>query len=392
MEQLSLPLPLGSAPGAAEPPPADPASIRSELAEQYCQRHRNIENYLLVYALAFGLLRRLRIDPVQGPRQGRGQLAAVLLVAMAMVGPALALTALLDEWAIAPIGTWLAVGVALGLLVVHMHSPLLRAIDSFLSLHRTTADEAGMRRLIAWEQRWFRRRVEAPLALLFSASLLFYLYYIEEHYGERSMAWGTALIGFLLLYGVGEIIYSVMLLALESYVLRECNYDTYRLSPLDSVAMRRTIRGSSQLGLLVSVVATMFICGFVVLLGDRPIMVTQVGLLLLGLAYVATLAGVLLPRLAIKSIVQAQKEQALVPLQRRIEALAARVGELTDEQYTKLKRLKEAHDTIRDATEEVLPLRALGRLAGALILPTLTFVGSRFGETILQRLLHQIRH
>ena len=66
---------------------------------------------------------------------------------------------------------------------------------------------------------------------------------IEGSAGERPMAWGTVLIGFLLLYGVGEIIYSVVLLALESGVLRDCKYKVYPLSPLDSVALRRAIRG-----------------------------------------------------------------------------------------------------------------------------------------------------
>lgn len=379
----------------ADPAPPSPPSALAILADEYCQRHRKIENYLLIYFLVFALLRRARLEPGSRATRLSAQLAALLLVAAGIVGGPIALTAALNEWEVAPVGTWIAVGLIFGLMLVLLYRPLLFALDNFLCLHRAVSDEAGLRRLIAWERRFFRRRFAVPTALGLSFGLLAYLYSlggsIEGSAGERPMAWGTVLIGFLLLYGVGEIIYSVVLLALESGVLRDCKYKVYPLSPLDSVALRRAIRGSSQLGLLVSLMATMFIVGFVALLQDRPIMVTQVGLFLVGLSYMATLAGVLLPRLAIKAIVQRQKEQALAPLQDRLEVLMPQLEQMNEEQYDKFKRIKEAHDTIRDATEEVLPLRVLGRLMGALVLPTLTFLASRFGESLIQGMLHQIR-
>ena len=133
----------------------------------------------------------------------------------------------------------------------------------------------------------------------------------------------------------------------------------------------------------------LFIIGFVVLLEDRPIMVSRVGVLRLGLAYLSTMAGLLLPRLAIKYIVQKEKERDLIPLQRRIDQLVVRATTLDEDGFKELKRLKETHDTIRDSNEEVLPLRALGRLAGALILPTMTFLATRFGETFLQAMLRK---
>jgi hypothetical protein len=149
------------------------------------------------------------------------------------------------------------------------------------------------------------------------------------------------------------------------------------------------MRGSTQLGFIVSLVATLFIVGFVVLLDNRPILVSQVALLGLGLAYVSTLAGLLLPRMAIKSIVQRQKERELAPLQDRINELLVDVRQLGEEQHKELNRLKETHDAILESSEEVLPLRAIGRLAGALILPTMTFLATRFGEAFLQGLLHR---
>ena len=44
---------------------------------------------------------------------------------------------------------------------------------------------------------------------------------------------------------------------------------------------------------------------------------------------------------------------------------------------------------LRDASEEVLPIRALGRLFGAMLFPTMTFVISRFGEQVILPLLRR---
>lgn len=366
-----------------------------ELIAQYCARHRTVENFILIYYLLFGLLRRLGLDPIRGPRLWVGRVVGVLLVQLSFVGPPLGLTLLVEKsrgaWPWATMSIWAAVGFCFGVLLLVIYGPMVRAVDTFLWLHRSIREELGLRRLIAWESRWFQRRRSAPTALLFGVAVLAYLHYIEVVYHERPMAWGTALVGFMLLYGVGEVVYSVILLALESYILRDCDYEVYRLSPLDSVAFRRAIGGSTQIGLLVSFVATLFIIGFVALLEDRPIMVSRVGQLLLGLAYLATLAGLLLPRLAIGAIVHKEKERELLPLQKRLDDLVARVTTGGEDHYKELKRIKEVHDTIRDATEEVLPLRAIGRLMGALTLPTLTFLASRFGEAFMQRMLHQLR-
>ena len=49
-----------------------------------------------------------------------------------------------------------------------------------------------------------------PLAALFSFLIHVYLYFIEVYYGERPMTWGTATITMMLMYQVGEIVYSVI--------------------------------------------------------------------------------------------------------------------------------------------------------------------------------------
>ena len=116
------------------------------------------------------------------------------------------------------------------------HGPLVYAIDAFLTLHRNIVDAAGARRLLAFEKRWFRLRRAMPIAALFSFLIHVYLYFIEVYYGERPMTWGTATITMMLMYQVGEIVYSVIVLAIQARLLPGCQYALYRPSPIDTVA------------------------------------------------------------------------------------------------------------------------------------------------------------
>ena len=369
-------------PVAAAAPPSDDVAAQ---IERYCAHHRAAENYIFFYRLVFGLLRRLRIDPLVG----RGRVLSMLLLAILIAILPVAVSTWLGEWSSNPIPEWCAVVIGFATLTIWAHGPLTHAIDAFLSLHRKIVDSDGIQRLLDFELRWFRLRRSVPFAALFSFGIHVYLYYIEVYYQERPMTWGTATLTMLLLYQVGEIVYTVVLLGLESRLLPRCQYALYRPSPIDTVALRRSLRGTSGLVGLVSLVTTGIIVGFALLVEDRPIFLNRVGLLLLANAYLAAFAALLLPRLAIQSIVHIAKENQLRPLQGRLSELLENPVSMSEDQYKEFKRIKEVHDLLRDASEEVLPMRALGRLFGALLFPTMTFIVSRFGEHILLPMLRR---
>ena len=80
----------------------------------------------------------------------------------------------------------------------------------------------------------------------------------------------------------------------------------------------------------------------------------------------------------------------MAPLQSRLNDLSARLQELTEDEYEEMRRLKEAHDQIRDSSENVLPIRAIGQIVGSLLLPTVAFVAAVAGEVYLERLLERL--
>lgn len=70
----------------------------------------------------------------------------------------------------------------------------------------------------------------------------------------------------------------------------------------------------------------------------------------------------------------------LAPVRGELNGLVAWLKELTEEEYDRMKRLQETHDTIRDSDENLLPLREFAKVVGALLLSTVTVVVTAFAQ------------
>jgi hypothetical protein len=340
-----------------------------------------MENYILSWWLAFALIRKLGVDP----RGAGGRLANLIFVAALLFAVPVAVSAATGQLDTAPLETWAFVAALFGLLGSAVYGPLRGAISDFLALHRLMADVSGLEHLVTWERRWFNLRISIPVAALFATAMLALLFGQMDG-SDAPLDAGTTVIAAMLLYEVGEVLFTVIMLGIESRLLDRYDYDLYRLSPIDSIGLQRSIRGSNRLGLLVGLVATTIIVGFLVLLSDRAALVARIALALLGLAYLATALGVILPRLAIKRIVRAEKERELAPLQQRVDDLTGRLADLTEREDKELTRLRETHDIIRRSSESVLPLSSIGQLLSSLIIPTLTVALSHAGREFIARL------
>ena len=367
-----------------------PADTRSDsvraLAEQYAARHTTLENYALGWFTAFGLLRRLGIDPFSW----RGRLATGWLGVNVFLGLPVLITAVTGQWADAPFETWAVTAVYFGAVLASVYGLFQGAVCDLISLHCTMVDESGLQRLIAWDLRWYRIRTTVLVATAFALAVLVPLFFIERGMSGAAVPVGTIVVSALLLYQTGENSYVTFMLGIESRILAAYDYELYRLSPIDSVALRRSIRGYNQLGLLQSLFVTTFIILFAFLLPADSNLIAPIALILLLVAYLAIGFGVLVPRLAFQRLVQAEKEREMAPLQRRMNHLSSRLRELTAEEYAELKRLDEMHNKIRDSSENLLPLATIGQIVGTLLLPTVTTIAAVAGEAYLVRLLGRL--
>src|SRR6185436_15790298 len=134
--------------------------------------------------------------------------------------------------------------------------------------------------------------VVAPVGAAFTLAMVVYLYLIERRLHDTGIPWGTFAVATLLLYQIGEVTYTVLALGFEASMLRTCRFSLHRLSPIDTVALRRALRSTNRLGLLVCGLATLFILGFIVLLWDKPALTGPLSLVMLIIAFVATAVGV----------------------------------------------------------------------------------------------------
>lgn len=369
-------LPPRRPPSAPRANDARPAELVERL-EAYAERHRSLENYVLAYHLMFRVFRRLGIDP----HAPRGRLAMGAWVVSVLVLVPVASSAIAGDLAALPWRVIVGLAFVFGVLGAGFYHPFSVAIDTSLSLQRAMIDPEGVERVVAFDRHWFRMPPAVGFGALFALGMLAILVFSG---GLRlgQLATGTHVLASMLLYQVGEIMYSVLVLGLESRILGDYDYELYRLSPLDSLPMRRTLRGSTQLGMLVCFVATAFIAGFAILFHDHGRLAAHATLVLVVLAYVATALGMLFPRLAILRVVRSEKEREMAPIQARLDALVARAIDLDDKEQAELERLRQVHDTIKDASEAVLPIASLGQVVSALLLPTITYVVSQAREEV----------
>lgn len=283
------------APGSADERP----ELLRALGEQYTERTRDIRNYSLGWFATSRLFRRLGVDP--SSRQG--DVVGALLWMAFMLGLPLIITAVTGQWALAEIERWALVAVSTGIVTVAVHPLYYEAIGDRVSLHRTMADESGLRRLMAWDRRWYSVRAMVAGAGAFAVATLVVLFFIQRPTSMAPIPAGTIVIGAILLYWAGECTYGIFMWAVESRILVAHRYELYRLSPIDSVAVQRSIRGYNGIALLNSLLATVFIIEFLILLPARPTLIAQIALILLVVTYLGVGFGVLLPRLAIGRII-----------------------------------------------------------------------------------------
>jgi hypothetical protein len=226
-----------------------------------CTAHRTAtENFILGWNLSFRLLRWLGVDPLSP----RGHVACGVLVAAAVFAAPLVATALVGDWSTAPVAVWGVIAATWGGLAAVMHPLYARWIDDHLALHRAVRDEAELRRLLAWIQRWYRVRTIVPMALTISVVILGVLFSVKRDAGLLPA--GSAVLGGWLLFQVAEITYTIFMNGIESRHLARCHYALFGLSPIDSVPIRRALRGYNRVAAGHSFDATLFLVGFLVLL------------------------------------------------------------------------------------------------------------------------------
>ena len=356
-------------------PEASPEALQA-LADQIVHRTRNIEDYFPITSIEFWFLHRLGIQPASWS----GRLTAWLIHFLMILLPALILSVASGKLADAPLVLWILAAASYAGAVCVLPPPYHSVIGDFLSWVWAIADEADLRRIAAWQRRWYNHRLLVPLSGVLTLGIVLPLYFWMLRGSNAAIPAGTLYIFGFLVFAFSQAISVTLGMLPQGYLMSTFRYELYSLSPVDTVAVRRSVRGYNRYGVLTVVLVTAVLLLLVLLLPGGSPVVAPIVLALLLLLYLCTALAVLVPRFFIGCVIQAKKDEELGILQVRLNELLLRVGDLSEEEHEEMTQLQEAHDAIRDSAENLLPIGDLAKVVGALALSTLTIVATAFAD------------
>lgn len=345
--------------------------VKADLATQCIEHHADMAGYTPLLALGNAVVRGLGLEP--STRSGR--LAFGVHTFLVTLAPAVILTLIAAQWSDAPWLLWAAIALFNGAGFAIALTAYRRAAVNHLAWVRTVVREEDLLRLLSWERRWYSNRMTGGISVVAAILVTALVFSLLAHSGP-ALPLGSYYVAALLIYMLMTDAVSVLLVVLEARELSRFRHAVYRLSPADSVPIRRSLRGYNQLGIVNAVVWTPLVLGLLFLLPSESSIAIPAVVILLLVEVVVTTLGALAPRVFIGQMVRSRKEEEEQGLQRSLDALLPRVAELSDEDYSRMKRLHEMQDTIRNSPENLLPLGAVLRTIGPLLASIVTILAT----------------
>lgn len=263
---------------------------------------------------------------------------------------------------------------------------LSRVAEEWMALLPTIVRTTDLQELDGFVRRWYRPAVSTPVAAAVAATMLLTAWLFSPD-GMSGLSPGTlVLLGFVL-YGFGESVYMANIF-IPAFMAREarCDHHLFWPSPVDSPEVQKALRMTTIMGFFaIGFWITVYLVLAVYLVSwDSPVVVPlAVGFLVVG--YLSTIASGLSMRGSIQRIVERVRRRRLEGLQRRIETFGPRYTELSPQESQQLRDLLDLHTTIRDAPAAPSTGRTVAHSAVGLIIPTIIFILTVFGEVYAER-------
>lgn len=372
---------------------------RSGVFDGYVEdiRIRYASNPFLLVHVEDLIRRRLGLAPQSA---SAGIIAGLAGIGVRLAAALLA-TALVGEWAGIPWGRWVLVLVVYGLFdaTQPLRSPPIgvpmrewprRVVEDRTALLPTMVRESDLKQLAEFNRRWSRMSVSAAVGVAVAATMLAACWLFAPTAMRDLHAGSLVLLAFLLYdFGAGAV-YSNLLDVF--FMAREAGYDhhLFWVSPVDSPAVQAELRAMSFLSFGVGMWVTLWLVLSVVLVSwDSPLVPPlAVGFIVIG--YVTTFGSTIAIRGSVRRIVERIRGQRLATLQRRIEAFESRFADLSPQESERLGGLIELHNMIRDAPTSPTRTHTVLHASAGLIIPTILFVLTVFGEVYTERVFDAI--
>lgn len=343
-----------------------------QLFQTYKTRHVSLYTWGFLFWLTSLPARLFKKDPY---RSFSGVALTLVSCILIVLLPLLAITRLTNSWNVEDMPWWIGVSVLYGVLMTIIGPLTVRADEELVMLHGSMATAQGLRRLIAWDRRWFSYPVEFALTLVFTLITLMAFSAIHRLTGHHPIPIGTQVLGFYAILLVGALTGNLTLLACETPLLIREEYRLFRHNPAQTLNLQRSLRGYNRLIGNDSLFITIIIVLAAILLPRDSGLLMPVTLLLLGLAYSSIALIMILSRYILGQIVRLAKERELSILQERISVLWDRLLTLDENESQELERLEKAYDRLSSTPQSMLNLgQAINTFMAAIFFPTLSTI------------------
>jgi hypothetical protein len=312
------------------------------------------------------------------------------------LGLALLVTALFGEFADIPWGRWAVITVFYALfdatqpwrtaLLDAPPTPMTsRMLEDMTPLLSTIARESDLRDLADFTGRWLRLPATASTGVSVTVIMLGAGWMFAPTAMSELPAGSFVLLVFLL-YDFGAVMVHGGLFDL-AFTARQARYD-HRLfwpSPADSPEIRKAMQMWNLKALAFWI--TVFLALTLALVSWDSQLVVPLAIGFIAIGYLVTLGVAFGDRVSITRIIECGRQRRLAVLRDRIDAFEPRFADLSDEESERLKALLSLHNTIRDAPATVSATHTAARAATRLIVPTIVFIITVFGEVSAERFL-----
>ncbi|HSJ35423.1 MAG TPA: hypothetical protein VLB85_10250 [Acidimicrobiia bacterium] len=265
---------------------------QSETFDEYVEdiRIRYASNPFLLVHVEDLARRRLGLAPLTAPAAVLAGLSGIAI----RLAAALLATALVGEWAGIPWGRWAVVIVLYGLfdatqpqrtppLDVPMRRYARRVVEDRTALLSTMALESDLARLAQFHRRWLRMPVSAAVGVVVTATMLAAIWLFAPT-GISELPVGSLVLLAFLLYDFGAgAVFSNLVDVL--FMAREAEYDhhLFWVSPVDSPEVQSELRMMNFLSFGVGMWVTLWLVLSVVLVSwDSPLVPLAVGFIVIG--------------------------------------------------------------------------------------------------------------
>ncbi|NNC41155.1 MAG: hypothetical protein HKN95_10725 [Acidimicrobiia bacterium] len=365
-----------------------------------------VEDIRRVYGSSFDLLPRL--EELIRRRLGVAPQSPGAVIMAGLTGPGIRLlvaflaTVLFGQWTEIPWGRWAAILVFSGFFEggnMAMSAPpnapppprIKRILEDWTALLPTIVRESDLRDLADFTRRWYRLPAVvaagvAVAAIMLMACVLFTPAALSE------LQAGTIVLLAWLLYDFGATPVYWGNIVQRAFMAREARYDhqLFWPSPADSPEVHKVMRKTTIQGFIAGGWITVFLVLTVVLVSWDSALVLPLAVGFVVIGYLSTFGLAFSNRASVRRIIERSRNQRLAVLRHRIDTFESRFADLSPEESEHLRDLLFLHDKIRDAPKTPDTARTLARTAAALILPTLMFVVTVFGEVSAERFLDAI--